>query len=285
MALNRTSLGHVDLGVEAGMFDEHGQLRPPLAPGSVVVPARIQVAKDRLVYKWDWTPPGKYGTDALALQARRQAEVRDVKDLLQAFMRIRVDRDIATFARRYGPLGLCERGFRLGDIGDASREYPDHDHRRCNAEQVADPDFSEPLSIWHRVADRTRAIFEAAAALHTGQPASMTTAEIEHRINLWLQIWRATPRLQWAPPHSPVLRVGSGAAEHLALQLAAAMTRTGTDWAVCDGCSRAYQRVGRAVQTGRRNWCSDCKGDRTMARVIKQAQRKRKGGTKNEPQG
>ncbi|MGI8925744.1 MAG: hypothetical protein ACR2HN_03745 [Tepidiformaceae bacterium] len=297
----------VDTGYAANMLDEDGRLRrPPLAPGKVTVPGHVRIDGERLFYRWDWTPPGNYASPDEALAARRWATLGEADGLLMAFMKIRSNRQVVAFARRYGPLGLCERGLILGDLFDASREFLDHDHRGCYSDHVGGPGgpWSEPLSIWFRLGDRVRAMFELAARLHTGQgqpePSLIARAfhrggwmqaatvdptpeqslafyasELAEQVNLWLRAWRATPQLRWDYPAAPVLRVGTGARQHLALQLATAVGRGGGEWAVCDGCSQPYRRQQRAVQRGRRNWCPGCRADGTMARLIKQAQRKK----------
>ncbi len=103
------------------------------------------------------------------------------------------------------------------------------------------------------------------------------------QVNDWVKIWGATPHLQWEHPATPVLRLGTGAAQHLALQLAVAVSRSGAGWAICDGCSQPYQREERAAPRGRRNWCPQCREDGTMARLLKRAQREK--GDRNDSQG
>lgn len=301
-----------DRGYQADMVDENGRVRPPLAPGLVFVPARAEIRGDRLVYWWDWTPPGDYRSLSEALAARRWAQPAPPTDLLTAFMRVQTESDIRRFALRFGPLELCEAGLPLTRLFDPPDGFLRHTHAPCRAAHVDEESggWSEPLSIWVRLAERTRGMFELAAWLHTAQaatepsdalldrafpeaksvrdlrdllaargrdPISVYAEQLAERVNFWLQLWTVTPRLQWSPPNTPVLRVGQGAAEHLALQLASAIARAGSSWATCDGCSRPYRRGDRAAQMGRRNWCPDCKADGTMARLIKQAQRKKKG--------
>jgi hypothetical protein len=280
MGLNRTSLSLIDAAISAGMTDADGNTAPPLAPGTVGVPAYIAIEGDRLVYSWDWTPPGPpHASLDAALAARQWAQEREPADLLWAFARIERDRDILAFVRKFGPLQLCSFGAPLGDLFESSREHLDHDHGQCRYEHNAGDHLSEPLSIWHRLSARVREMIDTAAELHGGKGDPAKADDLVRRINVWLGWWRATPQIAWSYPGEPVLRVGQGAAQHLVLQLAYLISKSAAGWAVCDGCSQPYARNERAPQAGRRNWCATCRTNGTMARLIKKAYRQRQGDT------
>lgn len=299
-------------GYEADMLDENGRIRSPLAPGQVVAPAFAEIRGERLEYEWD--SPG---------QSRRWATQRDPEGLLGAFMGISSRRRLLAFVRKYGPLGLCDAGFPLGRLPLDSSVYRHNHAACVEAHfgEASGP-LSEPLEIWDQLINRVRGVFDMAAWLHTeasepkddlidraftdsvrvrrlvetrNAPAwqamhgpsvsaqRIYAAELADQVNTWLEIWRATPLLQWEHPATPVLRLGTGAAQHLALQVAVAVGRSGVGWAICDGCSTPYQREERAAPRGRRNWCPQCRKDGTMGRILKRAQREK--GDHNATQG
>jgi hypothetical protein len=227
--------------------------------------------------------------------------------LLDAFVRIDSERDVLTFATRFGPLGLCKHGFPAGHFLDFHQFLFDSPSESQCYPRHAGP-ASEPVGRWYIYVRAARALLSLAAALHgetlgrhedwvdafesvprdddvlppdpgTMARGPLTLIGLRHLladlINEWLLLGDVRPRLLWE--EAAGITFDSDTFGALAIQLMQAASRT-NGLAICSSCGMPYMRTGRKAPAGRRNYCPNC-GMSAALRDAQRAhrQRKRKG--------
>ena len=269
----------------AGMIDvQSGLLGATILPTSrAFVPPRVELERDDLV----WWPYDAASANPHGLET-------SPRGMLDAFVRIKTPEDVLHFARRYGPLALCEHGLPATHNWTATSMgcYPSGWERQV---------CREPLERWLAYAGQADALVAIAAALqrdekepeeawqallkrYEGDDLALVLAvrqksSVEGRRSLlgglvdeWLAlanvrlsvIWDAT-KAKWE------LTVRGTTFGLLAMQLVFAIAGQHR-LAICDGCGRPYVREGRVPQSGRRNFCPEC-GEPVAARLRQRAHR------------
>jgi len=244
------------------------------------------------------------------LRYRTGAFPRDAKGLLDAFLLIEEPADIPAFVMRYGELALCRCGLQPAEKAIDHQEWPDRTCLDFWATGAGKPYFTDPVTIYTRLARRTKALLLAAGLLRNGDTPPMevvaqATGRSLENMQEWISAWEGSlepldraeylrslvadavndlmelthcrPRLDWAS-QGPRLSVGWGTDQLLVLQLASAIT--GSKLSVCSTCGKAYERAQAAPAGTRRrhNYCEECKDLGLDARFMKQQQRLRKKG-------
>ena len=258
-------------GLLRGTWFPMGKPHPPLD-------VRLDAAGERLL----WREPLQVEPDYIDFLKTPPVKP---EGMLDAFVRINGSGDVLRFARRYGPLRLCEHGFPsshrpqyLSDeaLPPGSFCLPTGHPGKC----------SEPVDRWNFYVGQAKALLEIGAALWQGRlgpKAAWESVFADHGNEIvknmlaivgeqpnvdrasisavvyssWLRA--GDVRLCWwwgAEPAEPSFWVGGHTFDFLAVQLAAALSRAG-DIAICDGCSQAYPRK-RRPQRMRRNFCAVC---------------------------
>lgn len=201
------------------------------------------------------------------------------------------------FAKRYGPIGICEHGLpcghnrqsfaRLHNVGDCESMPSD----------VPGWDHSEPLEKWFEFAKQAQAILACSANLHRGEhpeledlktayPAwfavkqsrcKMATARglVEGAINTWIHYGGLRPHFLWNRDGcSVVFSAGDYCSVFGALAVQLMLAAANKDGLViCSGCRRAYPPT-RRPNPRRRRFCPNC-GIRASWRQSKQNLRNR----------
>ena len=249
-----------------------GEARPPLR-------VRLDAASEHL----HWLHP-QPGEPSYIEYLKRPAA--NPSGMLDAFVRIKGADDVLRFARRYGPLSLCEHG-----LPASHRPVPRFRLDKPPADSYCRPvgypsNCSEPVGRWYFYVRLARALLEIGAASWQERPGSKTSwkdvfdeedDDYQDRMLAMLGESVAVDRLAlsavasdrwlddgnlrlnwfWAPRlGEPLSWLGNDTFSLLAVQLVAALSRAG-DMAICDGCSRVYPRKRRA-QRKRRNFCPAC---------------------------
>ena len=230
---------------------------------------------------------------------RRHPYGRDAsaRGMLDAFVRLTAPDDVLLFARRYGALTLCDHGTPATHNWTAEKPgcYPsDWQQGICR----------EPLERWFHYVRDARAILLIAAALHQGEGGpedawqvlleryegdDMTLAVVRSArdsavgrqslvcdaVNSWLALANARFSLGWKVGKKPNLSLRGTTFTVLATQMMFAIARAHR-LAICDACSHPYLREGRAPQSGRLNFCYECRGTKMANTMRQQAYRKRK---------
>ena len=98
---------------------------------------------------------------------------------------------------------------------------------------------------------------------------------IAEAVNRWLRLADVRLSLSWAiGVENPSLMVEADTFGLLGVQLLTAVTGT-QSLALCDGCSRPYVRKGRRPQSGRANYCPNCRALKVPARERQRRRRSR----------
>jgi hypothetical protein len=219
------------------------------------------------------------------------------RGMLDAFVGLDVPGDVLQFARRYGPLALCDHGKPATHNWTAEKPgcYPkDWQQGICR----------EPLERWFYYVREARATLLIAAALHQveggpedawqvlleryeGDDMTLAVAQrakdsaagrqslVCEAVNSWLALANARFSLGWKDGKKPNLSLRGTTFTVLATQMMFAIARAHR-LAICDACSHPYLREGRAPQSGRLNFCSKCSGTKMANTIRQQAYRKRK---------
>jgi hypothetical protein len=292
----------------AGMVDvESGLLGAIILPTSqAFVPPGVELQGDYVVW-WPYDVERDYlewwGYDAGS--ANPYGRETSPRGMLDAFVQMKTPDAALRFARRYGPLALCEHGLPTTHNWTPERQgcYP------VGWEQGV---CREPLERWLYYVDQARALVAIAAALqrdekeleeawqvllkrYEGDDVALTLAvrqkaSLEGRrsllgglVNEWLVLANARLSVTWdATKAKWELMMRGTTFGLLAMQLMFAIAGQHR-LAICDGCQRPYLREGRVPQSGRRNFCPDC-GPTVAARLRQRERRARpgKGGITHE---
>ena len=194
-----------------------------------------------------------------------------------------------TYAKRYGPLDLCEHGEPL-----SARHAPD-----CSPEAHYQEPWSEAVDDWLRWVREANAILRISAALQAQQrpapwdwtevpslspPSDLTVTNkpriethhilfpnpiaserperqrwsLRQAINEWLHRGNIRADLQWGDSGGTIALAG-GAFDLVALSLFLAVSNEG-NVLVCSGCTRPYFPRRRHLSQVRQNFCPDCRG-------------------------
>lgn len=261
----------------------HGELQP-------LIPVIVRLEGHHLV--WQDKDPERPDLD---LQPVAPAGALD------SFIRINSAEDVLTFAKRWGPLDLCEHN-----------QPACHRGRGRIAVTACTPTRREPIERWLHFARQARAIVEAMIPLRAGQPqprepwerffnykpgeGEPVRPDIEEFIRLtqkpppigpvwawgnlrsvldgWIRLGDVRPQAdpRWRPDRGfPVRLGGYKTFGMLALQLLSAVT-SDRGLYFCHHCQEPYTPP-RKPQPGRRHYCGRPECKRAGARYRKRAQR------------
>jgi len=298
----------------AGLFDRRGLLERPFDLGRLLVPTRVNVEGDRLV----WAVPvahDEFGIDYTDFSGYKQ--VTPQAGLLTQFVQLAdaPAEQIAQYARRWGMLGLCEHGVPAGH----GRSADGRTHFGCPLQGQAwvstDAGFEltawEPLELWRRYAREAAVLLSIAATLHRGEPAPVENWRalsslashvdgwywavertgrsnfvrvqqgiLQIQLNDWLALGGVRPYFDWGvaegqPEQPPTVRIGAESLfGALALYLVAAVA-SADGFVMCAGCKRPYPSAKRQPSAGRRNFCPDCRQAGVPNRLAQRARRAR----------
>ena len=96
---------------------------------------------------------------------------------------------------------------------------------------------------------------------------------LQEAVNLWLRVADVHLSLGWSIDGSPPsLQLEAETFGVLGVQLLTAMT-SAQGLAVCDGCAKPYVRVGRRPQSGRANFCPNCRAGKVPGRLRQRRRR------------
>jgi len=242
----------------------------------VLVPAYAKIEDDCL--RWEWDSPSD------PTQRQRDA---DPKGALDAFLRIRDARGVLRFARRYGPLGICEHGL------PASHNPPPPAAIHSRTVWWCSPLGRDPLDRWYYFAGLARAVIAIAADLRQNKPGSVAdwrtifaeapgpdyvdgaddwrASLVEHLASSveagrrclsdvllgWLDLGNVRPALDWPVANAaPSLSLIGNTFGVLGVQLLFAVAAAHS-LAICSGCSTPYLRKSKP-RSDRRNFCAMC---------------------------
>lgn len=244
-----------------------------LPTSGVGAPITVSTRRGRLYYNLE----GSHGPPYRAVRAR---------GMLDRFIRMQTDDDVAEFARRYGVLGLCAHGLPVD-------HEPVTGRRRCRI-AVRRRVASEGIADWMRWRDGFNAYLRLIPELRIEQPGAnedwrvvlnlvpdlatwversygdaadsdVVRRYVLERVLGWLLQWG---RVGW---HVDWLKASRPRAElfvpttfgQLALQLALTLSRA-SDLAICSGCDVPYVAT-RQPSPGRRHYCPRCRADGRVA--------------------
>jgi hypothetical protein len=204
-------------------------------------------------------------------------QVTAAPGLLESFLHLSGPAAIADFARRWGPLGLCDKHQLPGGHKWAQRP----------AAFPCQPLRTEPVARWQEWIDRANAVLRLSAALYGGgtgedadwhalgseeglrvpvgvSPEYAAAHHLTGEVNSWIVLGDVRPRLWWIEVgrddalRRPVVIAGAGLFGALAYQLLLAAGRS-RGLARCTVCGREFdpQEVGRRrPQAGRAVYCA-----------------------------
>ena len=273
-----------------------------------IVPSRIELKGDRLVWSWPRRKEAAGAEPAMLAEFVRLAEASDAQ--------------ILAFARRWGMLNICEHGLPIFHpwIGER-RRYP-CDWVPVDATRKA---FWEPLDAWRRYAAEARALVNLSRRLRQGQLGDLrdwqairniqgtaywetwnetghipensallliqdswplTLAEtrlgkdvgferrcLAQTLREWISDGGVRPSLDWSDAKPVIDLEGGGLFGGLAVQLLQAVGHPET-LAFCDGCGKPFTPSMRP-SSSRRNYCKEC-GHRAAVRDAARRYRERK---------
>ena len=108
---------------------------------------------------------------------------------------------------------------------------------------------------------------------------------LQEAVNRWLHLANVRLSLSWAiDVENPSLEIEADTFGLLGVQLLTAVTGA-QNLALCDGCSKPYVREGRRPQTGRANYCPDCRGRKVPERERQRRRRSRATQSKSDNLG
>lgn len=186
------------------------------------------------------------------------------RGLLDDFLNLETatDRQIVAFARRWGPLRLCNHGKPLTHNAPG---LPDYDPKnRCVSVRFSGTWFCERLADWRRWSREAADILAGVAAAKTGvntrgRPRSMF--EMVSRVNQLLVEGGAILAVEMDPqtPNELMISVNEGAGVFglIGLQLASTLMRSAAP-TTCSACGRSFFAE-RPAPTGKRRYCAKCR--------------------------
>jgi hypothetical protein len=221
--------------------------------------------------------------------------VRPTHALLEGFVDLTnaSDDDIASFARDWGVLELCDHGLpRTHNPGDSSLPpfslfagAPQRARLGCKPSTYGAPGeewrragpHHEPLAAWRRFARLARATLDAAGAVHEGRgldrairdellEPGMTRPEDAELLAIvvsgWLRVGDVRVAFEWSGRPQTTFQARSmlgGVAHAIALTVASSAVVT------CSSCGAAYVPARRPPK-GRRRYCPACREEGAPAR-------------------
>jgi hypothetical protein len=226
-------------------------------------------------------------------------------DMLQEFLEISVTRQESTllrFARKYGPIGICEHNLPYGHNRRSYARVLNVMDCHPTPSSARGWQCSEPVRLWFEFACQAQAIVDCSARLHNGLTPALegleianpqwsdlskrlknrlkpnretSRAAIEGAINTWIYYGGLRPHFRWGSSGCSVLMstgdytslFGALAAQ---LMLRAAMSK---GWVLCSECSQFYP-PDRQPNPNRRRFCPRC-GLRAAWRASKRDQRRK----------
>ena len=261
------------------LADPDGRLSRPLRTRGWDVPKPIELQDKAL--RWGSGPNPKYERVRLPLAK----VLTDFTGLAQAD-----DLRVLKFARRWGPLKLCEHGVPHCHPPfywpTASIAPPPGDFHQCYVQGTWEGCPWEPVEAWRTWARRAQATLQAAAHLHQRTLPDTATwrivcdtegmptgpgwwapprrlrdgwALLDEMLGFWLKGADVRPMLE-RPKGKPTITWGSSHAPlfgTIAVQLLLLVTQT-AGLAQCSGCGNSYipRRKPRDQQ---RSYCADCR--------------------------
>jgi hypothetical protein len=235
--------------------------------------------------------------------------------MLDAFVRIESEQDIADFAVRWGVLWICAHGY-PSTHAEVYEPVWNSDYIPSPAVDPCFPEgrwVGEPVGRWFVYSRAARSILNVAAAIHSGSigrsedwvqafggfdlsedirdslqpdmwqrvrdPMEDAPVMVADLINEWLRLGNVRPRLEWEVG-APRFEFDAATFGAIGVQLMHAVTR-GHGLTICSSCGRPYLRQGRKAPKGRRNYCPDC-GPAAALRDAQRAHRARRGKVEQE---
>ena len=256
--------------------------RPRLPVANVLVPAYLEVVGDRLA----WSLFDSTDADVVPRE-------KDSKDALNRLVRIKDDRGVVRFARRYGVLGMCSHGLPAEHnpppayLQSAATTY-DHPTAKppwCKHLQLRTDVSYDPIDRWLHFVRQARALLRISVALREAKAGSLmdwetvyedvptggqraeraalspeaTRYQLYRTVEDWLAMGNVRLRPGGYGAKGPPLLAGGLTFGVLAVQLLLAVTQGQEVMALCDGCGALYSREKRAPKAGHPNYCSDCR--------------------------
>lgn len=252
--------------IEAGMTDANG--------GTTILTGALPFAPLRIPWYIALAGDALFWSD----NASRITTASD-KGALNAFIKIKTEDDILHFARRYGPLGLCEHGLPpMHERDDGERHwcppYKEDDKLRWG---------KEPLKRWYDYVEVAKKLLSATADWNISPSAELGAGLHKFAFRFFVADWLSSAGirldLQWNQGKYNLVLTGGGVFGALGVQLLSAVTTN--NLTICSGCGKLYLREGRKPQEGRRNFCPKC-GDTVASKLRVRDTRIRKKEEKNE---
>ena len=277
----------------AGIADEEGRVERPLADTRWHKPDVVELEADRLVYQYGARPTVSSGPG-----------------LLTAFVKLADAPETAMrdYARRWGPLRLCEHGLPATHNRPALAPSVAHQVTWCEPrgfDSTSDQQiFWEPLKEWRGYAHEARTLLLLAAQLHQGNPTPAddwcralgwsweavdrylpngtgTEWHIAQRVNDWLAWGASRFTFDWRPGRKPAMSIGGGGLfGALAAELMLAIARS-DGLAICSACGVPYF-PSRKPSRSRRSYCQTCRqagrAERDATRAYQGRKRIRRAG-------
>jgi hypothetical protein len=250
----------------------------------------LDESTELLLYQWF-----RRGEDPARPPIGRKAEPEvGAADCLAVFVSLKDARDVLAFARRWGPLELCEHGlprfhswpnapFTVSTLG--CQELPWSS--RVEGQNV----FYEPVSCWLSLARRTAAFLRLGEAVRYGRPRraedwqvflndqprsgdavlinrsepddwpgkdlTADRMKLMHELTSWMLIAGGGYLPTWEAGSRPTFRLSSGLCAVLCEQMLKAVA-AGELAVACDGCGAVF-RPTRRPAWNRNAYCPDCR--------------------------
>ncbi|MFC1902438.1 hypothetical protein ACFLX3_05900 [Chloroflexota bacterium] len=282
MAKLKSSL--LDRLMEAEMLDANGNesiLTGALPFDQLPIPQHIYPIDDSLYYRDDVD----YCRDKV-----------DDGGALNDFVRIKTPDDIITFARRYGPLGLCKHGLppmhrgtwyrdviidgELSEVIDTGEWNPADG---ASERRWCPPCSPEPVKKWLEYSELALSYLNLAASFKAGRVEALRGVgklSLIDGINEWLGDAGVRLELNWDNQEPVLILTGGGVFGALGVQLLTAVTAN--TLAVCSGCKKPYLRKVRKPKPREHNFCPNC-GPKVASKLRqrewnKRLEEKQKGG-------
>lgn len=300
VSVTTTLLGRLERNLQlAAMVDEHGRI----GAGFGIPSSRLRVPR---YVGLDEQGQGLLWSDQ-AFDGGRESSgyasgTIDTSGVLDAFVRVHDANGVLRFADKFGPLEICERHGLPSSHHPLPRSLLQPGRGTACRSTVLRRDsllYWEPLEQWFSFSRQARSILALAASLHGGSPGDRGDWQQIYKgvqlgtdvalgsdlavgrvflgmvVDDWLAVGGVELSLHMWGEEEPFVELTGGTFGALAVQLAAAVTRKHS-FAVCDGCRRPYLRA-RKPQSGRHNYCPDCRGLGVDSRDRQRAHRARRG--------
>lgn len=240
-----------------------------MQPGRLRVPKTISLSHNGDRLQWD-----RLAEDRTPLPS---------KDLLEDFWQLsrkNKPADYLRFAKRWGPLGLCEHG------KPCTHESDCHPRETKYA-------YSEPLTGWQEYVEK----FEAAVwvGCKNTEKEKCTSEEwhliggdgdewfdvsaqalkLAETVNTWLRDGDVRPQVKLGEKPLPYIQAGLGDYPLFGTLawLLAEYIFSDRKLAFCFGCLRPFHSKKKAPKSGQKSWCPKCKEDGTQNRISQREHR------------